>query len=206
MLRVRRCRASIGDKEHLVVHHHRIPCRRFTADLRHGAGNDERVDPSLLQAGVQIRGAQDESAEAALEDDHILLGHVQLRPERVPRITRRECLDKASTTFRREEMLKKDRPSADRLGICRVLRIDHSPTCGAKGGADAIDIGNDHAGHRHFRHLTLVHEAVLQIDDDVRRVAWTEAVEHRDAPTVAFSSFADRVEDAGLMHGFVPCD
>jgi hypothetical protein len=34
MFRVGHCRAGIGHKEHLVVHHHRIPCRRFAADLR----------------------------------------------------------------------------------------------------------------------------------------------------------------------------
>ena len=68
-------------------------------------------------------------------------------------------------------MLKKDRPGADRLRIRRVLGIDHSATRGAQGGADAIDIGNDCAGHRHFRNLAVVHEAVLQIDDDVRGLA-----------------------------------
>ena len=155
----------------------------FAADLRHGAGNDERVDTPFLQASMQIRRARHEGTEAPLDDDHILLGHIQFRPERVAGVAGRECLDKASTTFRSAEMLKKDRPSADRLRIQRVLRIDHDSACGAQRGADAIDIGYDCAGHRHFGHLAVVHEAVLQIDDDVRRVARIQAVEHRDATT-----------------------
>ena len=73
-------------------------------------------------------------------------------------------------------MLKEDRPGADRLRIRRVLRIDHSPARGAKGGADAIDIGNDGAGHRRFRNLAGGHEAVLQIDDDVRGLARAERI------------------------------
>ena len=98
-------------------------------------------------------------------------------------------------------MLKIDRPGADRLFIYRVLQIDHNPTCLTQGGTDAVDIGNDRAGHRHFRHLSVAHEAVLQINNDVCSLTRTQVVKHRDAATAAPSSFADRVEDVGLMHG-----
>jgi hypothetical protein len=50
----------------------------------------------------------------------------------------------------------------------------------------------------------VTHEAILQIDDDVCGLPWTQAVEHRDAPTAARGAFADRIKDAGFMHGFVP--
>jgi hypothetical protein len=120
-------RTGIGDEEYFVVHHHRVPRRGFAADLRHGARNDERVDSPFLQARVQIRRARHEGTEAPLDEDHILLGHIQFRPERVTGATGCECLDKASTTFRREEMLKKDRLGADRLSIRRVLHVDHDP-------------------------------------------------------------------------------
>jgi hypothetical protein len=39
----------------------------------------------------------------------------------------------------------------------------------------------------------VVHKAVLQIDDDVRSLARIEAIEHRDATTVAQSSFTNRI-------------
>src|SRR5262249_18547902 len=184
MFRVCHCRASIGDKKHLVVHHHRIPRGSLAADLRHGAGDDERVDPSFLQAGMQIRGARHESAITSLEDDHVLFGHVQFRPERVPGVAGCERLDKPCTTFRDEEMLEEDRPCADRLSICRVLSKGYNSACGPQGAADTVDIGYDCAGHWYFRHLTVVHEAVLQIDDDVRRVARAQAVKYRDATTI----------------------
>ena len=80
-------------------------------------------------------------------------------------------------------MLEEDRPCADRFRIRRVLGIHHSPTCGAKGSADAINIGNDRPGHRHFHHLSVVHETVLQIDDDVRGLLRTQGIEHRDVIT-----------------------
>ncbi|GLS39917.1 hypothetical protein GCM10010869_55140 [Mesorhizobium tianshanense] len=63
----------------------------------------------------------------------------------------------------------------------------------AQRGADAIDIGYDRAGHRRLCHLAVVHETVLQIDDDVRSLARIEAVENGDAAPVARSSFTDRV-------------
>ena len=150
---------------------------------------------------MQIRRARHESAEAALEDDQVLPGHVQFRPERVPGAAGRECLDEAGTTFRCEEMLKINRPGADRLRIRRVLRIDHSPACGAKGGADAVDIGNDCTGHRHFRNLAGGHEAVLQIDDDVRGLARVQRIEYRDATTAELNPLSDLVENISLMHG-----
>ena len=92
-------------------------------------------------------------------------------------------------------MIKIDRPSADRLGIRRVLSIDHSPTCGAKRGADAIDIGNDHARHRHFHHLTGAHESVLQINDDMRCAVWVQPVKYGDATTAEDHALPDFVGD-----------
>jgi hypothetical protein len=168
MFCVGQCRAGVRDEEHLVIHHYRIPRRGFAADMRQSSGNDERVDPTFLQAGVQIRGAWNESAEAALDEDQILLSHVQLRLERVAGIARRECLDHAVAMFGSTEMLKKDRPGADCLRIYRMLQVDHNPTCGAQGSADAVDIGDNCASHRHFSNLAVAHETVLQIDDDVR--------------------------------------
>jgi hypothetical protein len=98
-------------------------------------------------------------------------------------------------------MLKVNRPCADRFCIRRVLRVDHRPACGAKGGADTIDIGDDGAGHRCFRNLAVVHEAVLQIDDDVRGLARAQGIEYCYATTVARDPLADLVEDVSLMHG-----
>jgi len=130
--------ARIGDEEYFVVHHHRVPSRGVAADLRHGARNDERVDTPFLQPSVQIRRARHKSTEAPLDEDHILLGHIQFRPERVTGVAWRECLDEASTTFRCEEMLKVNGPSADRIGICCVLRKDYKSVCGPQRGADTI--------------------------------------------------------------------
>src|SRR5258708_3294420 len=98
--------AGIGDEEYFVVHHHPVPSRGVAADMRHGARNDESVDTPFLQPSVQIRRARHESTEAPLDEDHILFGHIQFRPERVTGVAGRECLDEASTTFRCEEMLK----------------------------------------------------------------------------------------------------
>src|SRR5450755_2380249 len=82
---------------------------------------------------------------------------------------------------------------------CAVYRPQS--TCGSKGGADAIDVGDDRAGHRRFRNLAVVHEAVLQIDDDVRGLVRDQGIEHCDATTVARNPLANLVEDVGLMHG-----
>jgi len=48
-----------------------------------------------------------------------------------------------------------------------------------------LTLGDDGAGHRCFRNLALVHEAVLQIDDDVRGLARAQRIKHCDATTVA---------------------
>jgi hypothetical protein len=114
----------------------------------------------------------------------------------------RECLDEASTTFWCEEMLKVNRPCADRLSICRVLRKDNKSAYGPQGGADPIDIGYDCTSHRRFGHLARGHEAVLQIDDNVRRAARAQTVKHRDATTAEDEALSDFVEDTQLMHGF----
>ncbi|BCH12088.1 hypothetical protein MesoLj131c_63460 [Mesorhizobium sp. 131-3-5] len=60
------------------------------------------------------------------------------------------------------------------------------------------------ASQMHFRHLAEFHEAVLQINDNVRRVTRTQAVEYRDSATVAYNSFANLVPYFGVMHGGVP--
>jgi hypothetical protein len=73
MLRVGQCGAGIRDKEYLVIHHHRIPRCGFAADLRKGTRNDERIDATFLQAGMEIRRTVHEGAEAALDQDQILL-------------------------------------------------------------------------------------------------------------------------------------
>ena len=55
MFRVGHCRAGIWDKEHLVFHHLRIPCRRFAADMGQRAGNDERVYPTVASGAMNGR-------------------------------------------------------------------------------------------------------------------------------------------------------
>ena len=83
-----------------------------------------------------------------------------------------------------------------------VLRKRDNAARGPQRGADTIDIGYDFAGHRHFRHLAAVHEAVLQIDDDMRGVARTQAVKHRDATAPEHDALADFVLDTRPMHRF----
>src|SRR4051812_4153539 len=96
------------------------------------------------------------------------MSDVQFGPKGMPLAASGECLDITRTTFTSAEVLKEDRPRADRLVIHCMLRKDHRSACSANSGADAVDIGNNSAGHRHFHHLPLAHEAVLQIDDDMR--------------------------------------
>src|SRR5882724_11354361 len=135
-------RAGVRNKEHLVIHHHRIPRRGFAADLRQGAGNDQRIDATFLQTGMQIRGTWNESTEATLHEDQILLRHVQLRPERVAGIAGRERFDCARAMFGRPaEMFKKDRPGADRLRIHRVLRIDDNPPAARRAALMRLTLG-----------------------------------------------------------------
>src|SRR5687768_18599980 len=99
-------------------------------------------------------------------------------------------------------MLKVDRPCAERLGICRVARKDYKSARGPQRSADPIDIGYDCTGHRDFGHLAGGHEAVLHIDDDMRRAARAQTVKHRDATTTEDKALSHFVEDAQLMHGF----
>lgn len=76
---------------------------------------------------------------------------------------------------------------------------------GPQRGADTIDVGHDFAGHRHFRHLAVVHKAVLQIDHDMRGVARTQAVKHRDATASEHDALANFVLDTRPMHRLTPC-
>ena len=80
------------------------------------------------------------------------------------------------------------------------LQIGYDSTCGAQGGGNALDIGNYCAGHPHFRHLAVIQKAVLQIVDDLRCLARTQVVEHRDAAKAVENAFADRVENTALIH------
>jgi len=44
----------------------------------------------------------------------------------------------------------------------------------------------------------------LQIDDDVRRAAWVQALKDCDATTTKGEALADFIEDTQLMHGSPP--
>jgi hypothetical protein len=99
-------------------------------------------------------------------------------------------------------MLKVNRPCTERLSICRVPRKDYKPASGPQRGANPINIGYDCTGHRNFGHLAGGHEAVLQVDDDMRRAGRTQMVKHRDSTTAEDEALSDFVEDTQLMHGF----
>ena len=78
---------AVGDEEHLVVQHHRVPRGGLAADLGGGAGDDQGVDAAILQDRVQVGRAGREGAEAALAHLQILRPHIQARATaRGPRI------------------------------------------------------------------------------------------------------------------------
>ena len=145
--------------------------------LRTGAGNDECVYPSFLHAGMQIRGARQASAKAALKNDHILLGNHQLRLERIP------GLPVSISSARRLSAPQKCSKKTDHLRMASssaVLCIHYDSTRGTRGRADAVDIGDDRTGPRD---LSGCHQAVLQIDDDMRCPA------RHDATITAMTQF-----------------
>src|ERR1700730_1161222 len=72
---------AISDKDHLVVHLHRVARRRFAAHIGGRAGDDEGVDPARLQDLVQLGRSRHEGAKPGLVDDQVCGRHLQARPK-----------------------------------------------------------------------------------------------------------------------------
>ncbi len=159
---------AVGDEDHLVVHHHGIAGGRLAAHVGGCAGDDDRIDVTLLQDTVEFGRARNQRAEAILFHSNVARKHLESRPQRVTVATLRKRHIHGVAALLTGHMVEPVGPSLFCGRVDRVLDIDDEPAGSPHGGAYAVDIGDDLAGRRNFRRLTGRHESVLQVNHDVR--------------------------------------
>src|SRR5882762_11494983 len=89
----------------------------------------------------------------------------------------RESLRRRRSTLGGIQVREPIRPTRLGIAVDRHAQEDIPAATTAHGGRDRIDVRDDLPGHRYFDRGARLHEAVLQVDDDVRGVPHIESLE-----------------------------
>ncbi len=149
---------------------------------------------------MQVAGTGDKGAEARLVDDPVRWLHVELRPQRemVAVGTERGLHFVAAGAV--EHGVVERRPTGQRAGVGHEPQVDNGAAGVAHRLGDSIDVRHDLARRRHFDRGARLHEAVLQVDDDMRGAARVEIGEHMPLRTEPGYAVQDGVRDVNRVH------
>ena len=194
---------GIADEDHVIIELHRVTRRGFAAAIGQRAGDDQRVDVARLQEVVQVARAGNEGAEALFLDAHVdRIVHLEPRPELpVMRAMLEGLLMGAAHLFR--EAAIEARPAVERRDGRGEGHEDIEPTRRAHRRADPVDLRHDGPRHRHFHRRTRFHEAVLHVDDEMRRPRGVDRLERVELATaLTFEATDQSGIEQDIMHGF----
>ncbi len=201
MRRVGQGGVGVGDEHQFVVHLHGVPGGGLAAAVGQGSGDDQGVDPPGLQDLVQPAGARHEGPEAGLVDEEIALADLHARPERPAMTAVAEGVLEAGRAAGSMEILEPVGPALHRGRIHGHLQEDVGPTAGADRPADGVDVGHDVLRDRNLHRRAGLDEAVLHVDDHMRRAGQVEGLEHvQRAAALAAGELRRLGRDADLVH------
>src|ERR1700722_7138144 len=117
---------------------------------------------------MKVTSTRNERRESALVDSQIAITNVELRPQLpVVRAGRERSLVRLPSLSGKPGV--KARPTVQRIHRCRELNEDIGPAGPANRAGNGIHRWNDLVSERYLDGCARLHEAVLQIDDEVGR-------------------------------------
>src|SRR5207302_4291016 len=173
--------------------------RRFATAVCQRASDDQSINTVTLQELMQVARTGHKGPEAGLLDEVVGFGELELRPQLPVMRIAREGSRGSRSALRSIQVREPIRPTRLGTGVNRHAQIDIPAATTAHGSRDQIDVRDDLPCHRYLDRSARFHEAVLQVDGDVRGVPHIESLEGMESSalrldlTQQFSSEANRV-------------